>query len=76
MGKSGKPVFSLSFQCSSTVGRRIKSRAVLVPVTIVIFENSLNWNPKFYFREAGEYEHGTPTPEPSGELSCEWPYVA
>jgi hypothetical protein len=30
-------------------------------------------NPEFYFREAGEYKHGRPTPEPSGELSCEWP---
>ena len=33
-------------------------------------------NREFYYREAGEYEHGPPTPEPSGELSCEWPYVA
>jgi hypothetical protein len=33
-------------------------------------------NPEFYFREAGEYEHGPPTSEPSGELSCEWPYLA
>jgi hypothetical protein len=32
-GKPGKPVFSLSFQCSSTVRSRIKSRAVPVPVT-------------------------------------------
>src|SRR5260370_21891678 len=33
IGKPGKPVFTLSFQCSSTVRSRIKSRAVPVPVT-------------------------------------------
>ncbi len=43
----------------------------------VIFENPLNWTTgSFIFAKQGEYEHGRPTPEPSGELSCEWPYVA
>ena len=43
----------------------------------VIFENPLNWTTRsFIFAKQGEYEHGPPTPEPSGELSCEWPYVA
>jgi hypothetical protein len=43
----------------------------------VIFEKPSELdNPEFYFREAGQYEHGRPTPEPSGELSYEWPDVA
>jgi hypothetical protein len=43
----------------------------------VIFENPLNWTTRsFIFAKQGESEHGRPTPEPSGELSCEWPYVA
>ena len=38
----------------------------------VIIENSLNWTTRsFIFAKQGEYEHGPPTPEPSGELSCE-----
>jgi len=42
-----------------------------------IFENPLNWTTRsFIFAKQGEYEHGRPTPELSGELSCEWPFVA
>src|SRR5260370_25993825 len=70
--------FSLClFQCSSMVRTRIKSRAVPVLVTKVIFENPLNWTTRsFIFAKQGEYEYGRPTPEPSGELSCEGPYLA
>jgi len=40
----------------------------------IVFENRLNWTTRsFIFAKQGEYEHGRPTPEPSGELSCEWP---
>ena len=43
----------------------------------VIFENPLNWTTRsFIFAKQGECEHERPTPEPSGELSCEWPYLA
>ena len=43
----------------------------------VIFENFLNWTTRsFIFAKQEEYEHGRPTPELSGELSCEWPFVA
>ena len=43
----------------------------------VIFENPLNWTTRsFIFAKQGEFEHGPPTPEPSGELSSEWPYLA
>jgi hypothetical protein len=43
----------------------------------VIFENPLNWTTRsFIFAKQREYENGPPTPEPSGELSCEWPYLA
>jgi hypothetical protein len=43
----------------------------------VIFENALNWTTRsFIFAKQGEYENGPPTPEPSGKLSYEWPYVA
>src|SRR5260370_38843521 len=54
IGKSGKSVFSLSFQCSSTVRSRIKSRAVSVPVTTTksFSRTSELDNPEFYFREA------------------------
>jgi hypothetical protein len=59
------------------VRTRIKSRAVPVLVTKVIFENPLNWTTRsFIFAKQGEYEYGRPTPEPSGELSCEGPYLA
>ena len=34
----------------------------------VIFENPLNWTTRsFIFAKQGEYDHGRPTPEPSGE---------
>jgi hypothetical protein len=43
----------------------------------VIFESPLNWATRgFIFAKQGGDEHGPPTPEPSGELSCEWLYVA
>jgi hypothetical protein len=43
----------------------------------VIFEDPLNWTTRsFIFAKQGEYEHGPPTAEPNGELSCEWPYLA
>ncbi len=43
----------------------------------VIFENPLNSTTRsLIFAKQGEYEHGPPTPEPSGELSSEWPYAA
>src|SRR6267143_3991791 len=38
----------------------------------VIFENPLNWTTRsFILAKQREYENGPPTPEPSGELSCE-----
>jgi hypothetical protein len=38
----------------------------------VIFGNPLNWTIRsFIFAKQREYENGPPTPEPSGELSCE-----
>src|SRR5256884_5041165 len=38
----------------------------------VIFENPLNRTTRsFIFGKQREYENGPPTPEPSGELSCE-----
>jgi hypothetical protein len=38
----------------------------------VIFDYPLNWTTgSFIFTKQGEYENGPPTPEPSGELSCE-----
>src|SRR5437899_10290936 len=54
IGKSGKPVFSYSFHCSSTVRSRIKSRAVPVPVTTTksFSRTSELDNPEFYSREA------------------------
>ena len=43
----------------------------------VIFDNPLNWTTRsFIFAKQGEYEHGRPTPELSGELSCKRPYAA
>ena len=43
----------------------------------VIFEKPLNWTTRsFISAKQREYENGPPTPEPSGELSCEWLYVA
>ncbi len=36
----------------------------------VIFENPLNWTTRsFIFTKQGEYEHGPPTQEPSGETT-------
>jgi hypothetical protein len=40
--------------------------------TAEAFENPLNWTTRrFIFAKQREYEHGPPSPEPSGELSCE-----
>jgi len=67
--KSGKPVFSLSFQCSSTVRSRIITHdACACNDDKVFFEKPLNWTTRsFIFAKQREYENGPATPEPSGE---------
>ena len=72
IGKSGKSVFSLSFQCSSTVDSekpdKITRGACACNDDKVIFENPLNWTTRsFIFAKQREYENGPATPEPSGE---------
>src|SRR6266576_2456832 len=54
--KSGKPVFSLSFQCSSTVRSRI-----------ITHDACACNDDKVFFEKQREYENGAATPEPSGE---------
>jgi hypothetical protein len=67
IGKPGKPVFSLSFQCSSTVRSRIKSHAVPVTTT-KSSSRTLYWTTRtFIFAKQREYENGPPALEPSGE---------
>src|SRR5467141_1047701 len=70
IGKSGKSVFSLSFQCSSTGEKpdKITRGACACNDDKVIFENPLNWTTRsFIFAKQREYENGPPTQEPSGE---------
>ena len=46
------------------------------PLLGLRFQLVMGWKTRSLFREHGEYEHGPPTLEPSGEPSCKCPYLA
>jgi len=70
IGKPGKPIFSLSYQCSfdGVKPDKITRGACACNDDKVIFENPLNWTTRsFIFAKQREYENGPATPEPGGE---------